>query len=197
MSNIISNQSNIKKVDKEKRIIYGEVYTPNTIDTDGESMTAEEIEILAHRFMTLPELNKTIDTMHDNVPNECYPVESFIARKNDPDGYTEGSWVLATKIVSDDLWGKVKRGELNGYSMEAMVKRREVETEIEMYRDNIGVTEKDYNDGHQHAFFVQLGEDGRVVHGFTSETNGHKHVIGKGTATEQANGHKHRYFVEG
>jgi hypothetical protein len=43
-------------------------------------------------------------------------------------------------------------------------------------------------------FFVELDDNGKVVKGTTSTTNEHSHEIKRGTATEDAAGHKHRYF---
>lgn len=85
-------------------------------------MTAEDIKKLAHRALKL-DLAVIIDTQHDNVPNGSYPVESFIARSGDPD-YTEGAWVMGVKVPDDATWEKVLKGELNGFSFEAMVTPR-------------------------------------------------------------------------
>jgi hypothetical protein len=62
----------IKKTDGEKQIVYGEVYAPYILDTYGEFMTPEDIEVMAHRFMQL-DLSKVIDTQHDNQPNGSFP----------------------------------------------------------------------------------------------------------------------------
>jgi hypothetical protein len=180
-----------KNIDVEKQIVYAEVYAPGVIDTHGELMTAEDVEVMAHRFMQL-DLSKTIDKNHDNVPVDAYPVESFIAREGDPD-YTPGAWVLGTKIVDEAIWGAVKKGELNGYSFEALVRKLPAVALLEITRDNLGVTEE--ADGHTHIFFAELDDDGRVVAGRTTTDNGHSHSIDKGTATNEAGGHRHRIFV--
>ena len=40
-----------KKSDAKKQIVFGEVYVPNVRDTDGNFMTAETIEKMAHDFL--------------------------------------------------------------------------------------------------------------------------------------------------
>lgn len=182
----------IKRIDQDKQIVYAEVYAPYVLDTYGEFMVPEDIETMAHRFMRL-KLDEVIDTNHDNVPNGSYPVESFLARDNDPD-FTEGSWVLGVKIADDAVWQKVLRGELNGYSFEAMVNLVEYDMTVSVVRDHWGSTKTLRGVDHEHIFFVQVDEKGRVVKGYTSEgPDGHVHVIRHGTVTEEAEGHSHRF----
>lgn len=189
----------IKSVNEDKRIVTGEVYAPNVIDTHGEMMLPEDIELLAHRFM-VSKLTDSIDVMHDNVLVQCNAVESFLARPNDPD-YSEGSWVLAVKIDEEDdsnLWPRVKSGDLNGFSIEMMVRKVPAIAEIEVLPSVLGYTE--LSDGHQHIFYARISDDGRVTGGSTSEEqNGfgenHSHQITFGTATDEGGGHSHRFFL--
>ncbi len=187
--------SAIKSIDEEKRIVYGMVYQPNTIDSHGDIMTAKDIEVMAHKFMQIPELDKTIDVNHDGVPVSAHPVESFIAKAGDP-LYPEGSWVLGVKIFDEMIWRDVKSGKLNGYSFEAMVRKFPRVVEYEYVRNNFGETETAL--GHSHMFFAELDADGKVVRGRTSSDYGHAHEIVMGTATEVGgeSKHKHRFFVE-
>lgn len=182
----------IKRMDREKQVVYGEVYAPYVLDTYGEFMTPEDIEIMAHRFMTL-DLSAVIDTQHDNVPNGSYPVESFIAREGDP-YYTPGAWVLGVKVPDPVMWYRIKSGELNGFSFQSMVKPRDVEVVYEVMRDHVGKTEQT-EDGHQHTYFVQVDEQGRVIGGVTDSVHGHTHEIQRASVTETAASHSHRYFL--
>lgn len=182
----------IQKVDADRRLIFGEVYAPDTLDTHGEFMTAEDIEKMAHRFLSL-DLKSAIDTNHDNQPNGSYPVESFIARDGDPD-YTPGSWVLGVKVPDDAVWNAIKSGGLNAYSFEAQVLARSVEIDYFVMRDHVGAVEKSMD--HDHAYFVQMSSDGRVLRGWTSPgPDGHTHDILKASLTEPADGHSHRFFL--
>lgn len=182
----------IQKTDKAKRIIYGEVYAPYVLDTWGEFMLPEDIEKMAHRFMEL-NLKGTIDQNHDEQATGCYPVESFIAQEGDP-MWTPGAWVLGTKITDEDVWQKVLRGEIGGYSFQAWVQKVPCVIEVSFVTDNIGVTEP-AADGHVHFYYATLDDNGTVAAGRTSTDQGHSHAIAAGTATEPTNGHSHRFVL--
>lgn len=184
----------IKKVDDEKRVVYGEVYAPYVLDVHGDFMAPDDIEAMAHRFMQLNNITRAIDTNHNNQSNGSYPVESFIAREGDPD-YTPGAWVLGVKVPDDEVWRAVKRGDLNGYSFEALVYKVAVIVSVDATPDHVGKTEE--NDRHSHFFYVKLNSDGKVESGMTSEDEGHSHVIKRGTATEKSQNHSHRIMITG
>lgn len=186
----------IKRTDDEERIIYGEVYAPYVLDTYQEFMLPEDVKTLAHKTMQ-KDLSQLIDTNHDEKPNGSYPVESFIARAGDPD-FVEGAWVMGVKVVSDDIWKKVKSGELNGFSFQALVKPVEMDIEYSVVRDHVGETYKSDNDDtddHTHVFYVEVDEKGTVIGGWTDEVNGHSHKIIRGSVTQFADGHAHRFSL--
>ncbi len=187
--------SHVKKTDVEKRMVYGEVYAPYQLDTHGEMMLPEDIEKIAHRFLQL-DLGSVIDVQHDNVPRDAVPVESFIARDNDPD-FASGAWVLGVKILDEQLWEDCKSGKYNGFSFEAMVKKIVAVIDYEVLRDNFGETERNLD--HTHLFWVELNDDGVVIGGRTTTDYGHSHEIVAGTATEMSGNppHTHRIFVGG
>lgn len=185
----------LKIASEDKHLVYGEVYVPSIIDSDGDYMDAEDIEKAAHGFLRDLNLQK-IDLQHSNklVPGATV-VESFIARKGDPD-FIEGSWVVGVHIPDADTWSKIKKGEINGFSLEALVKGEETEIEVEVPPVISGKTTKSEDD-HDHDFYVTYDPEGNLVGGRTSEVNGHYHLIKRGTITEEAAGHRHRFsFVE-
>lgn len=189
----------IVRKDVEKQIVYGVVYAPGEIDSHGEMMLAADIETMAHRFMgrMVEAKGAVIDTEHDNVAIGAYPIESYVETvEGQP--WPVGSWILGVKITDPEVWRKVKAGELNGYSFEAMVQKRPVVVEVQMDPDFLGMTDK--AEGHDHAFFVEFNEEGRVTGGTTSYDFGHRHTIIAGTATEMAGTgaikpHAHRLMV--
>lgn len=188
----VSRQVTIKRIDEEKRVVYGEVYAPYVLDTYGEFMTPDDIELMAHRFLRL-DLSTVIDTQHDNVPNGSFPVESFVAREGDPI-YTPGAWVLGVKVPDDGVWQAVKSGVLNGFSFQSLVRPRDVEVVYSVVRDHMGETEP-VDDGHQHVYFVQVDEMGKVIGGRTNEVDGHSHEIRRASVTDVAAAHSHRFFL--
>lgn len=186
-----SAQVIFKKVHGEKQIVYGEVYAPEVVDSHGDAMSAGELEKLAHRFL-LQGKTECIDTQHNNVKAAATAVESFIARPGDPD-FTEGAWVLAVKVHDDTLWGEIKAGKYNGYSMEIYTYKEEVPVTVNVMSQMFGKTED--SNGHSHVYYVKLDNNGKVVGGHTSEDDGHTHEITCSSSTEDSAGHSHRYFL--
>lgn len=185
---------NFSKFDNEKQLAYGEVYMPMIPDSQGDFMTSEEIEKMAHGFMK-DGLLRGVDTQHDLCDNGAIVVESFIARKGDPD-FVEGSWVAAV-WVPDDLWPLVKSGELGGFSMYGSGERVPTMITIEIPDNGImkGTTE-DTSD-HTHTYSIRFDDNGDFLGGETNVVDGHSHKITKGTVTEEEDEHRHRfYFVE-
>lgn len=188
---IMNPSLRVKKLNNEQQVVYGEVYAPNIIDSHGAAMKPEDVQTLAHRFMMDMKNNK-IDLMHNNKPTESIAVESFIAREGDPD-YTPGAWVLAVKVLDSDLWASIKKGTYNGFSMEAWVNKKTETVQIQIQKHVFGLTEN--NNGHEHAFYVEMNDDGKVVRGITSEVDGHTHTISISSATEFTDDHTHRFFL--
>lgn len=125
----------ITKVDDPKKLVYGVVYEPDAEDTHGDIMTAEEIEKAVHGFMSNLAIAKgaVMDTQHDFDPGVGDVVECYVAPVDFEMGeetIKKGSWVLVTK-ASDDIWEKIQKEEITGYSMagtaETIQKQKEPE----------------------------------------------------------------------
>lgn len=180
----------IKTDTPDQRLVFGEVYSPMKPDADHEFMTADEIQKMAHAFVA-----KGIPGMVDvNHNNEVTPgitiVESFIARKGDPD-FIEGSWVVGVHVNDDKIWSDIKKGEINGFSMEALVQREEQHITLNLPPVVSGLTSK--SEDHEHTFFVAYNANGEYLGGTTSMVNNHQHAIKGGTVTDTVNGHNHKF----
>ena len=116
-----------KKSDTSQQIVFGEVYVPNRRDTDGNFMTSETIEKMAHEFLT-NKLNGAISKSHDGNTDKGCVVESFIAREGDPD-FIAGSWVVGVHVPDAEIWKSIEAGELTGFSIEGTGELIEEETE--------------------------------------------------------------------
>lgn len=183
----------IKKLDDELQIVYGEVYAPNVPDVHGEYMTPVEVRKMAHNFMRSQRVDR-VDTNHDNELNGSMIVESFIAAADD-EVYIPESWVVGMHVPDPEMWAKIKSGEINGFSMEALVRLAEYEIEIEIPEELTGTTSE--TERHTHTFVVRFDDEGNFLGGTTSDDAGHSHEILRGTVTETTNGHTHRYsFAE-
>lgn len=184
----------MKLASDDQQMVWAEVYAPMIPDADGDVMSAEDIQSMAYKFMRERKTDR-IDIQHNNKVSDAYVIESFIARKGD-DTFIPGSWVVGVHIPDKATWGLIKKGELNGFSMEAMVTRSEHTMEIEIPPVISGVVTK-ADDGHDHEFFVSYDDAGNFLGGTTSTANGHNHVIKRGTVTEKTDGHNHRFhFVD-
>ena len=176
----------------EQRIVWGEVYVPNVPDSDGDYMNEETIRKMAYKFMGNLRL-KNIDVQHNNaaVKGACV-VESFIARKDDPD-FIFGAWVVGVHVPDDATWGAIKKGDINGFSIEALVSGSPSALELDLPPVISGRTSKAESDSHDHEFFVSYDTEGKFLGGRTGMTNGHFHEIKQGTVTETTRNHAHRF----
>lgn len=183
------------KADEEHQVVYGVVYAPNIVDTDWETMTADEVQDMAWRFLATQEPDN-IDLQHNLKKSGCYVVESFLARPGDPD-FPEGSWVLGVKCP-DDIWEQVKNGTFNGFSLYGTVTKYPVTALLEVAKQITGFTESSTVDilpKHEHTFIVNVDNGGKIVSGKTDVVLGHSHLIRMFTATESELDHNHRIYM--
>ncbi len=106
----------INKAEEAKKLVYGIVYEPDVVDTQGDFATAEEIEKAAHNFM---ENARNIDLQHNFKAGYGSLQESYIAPADFKIGETnikKGAWVIVTK-ATDEVWESIQKGEITGYSM--------------------------------------------------------------------------------
>jgi hypothetical protein len=113
------------KADAEKRLVYGIVLEPDTEDTQGDIIAADEIEKAAHRFLVA---SRMVGDSHRK-PAGAQVVESYIAPMEFNIGeqtVKAGSWVMAVKVADDRLWEAVQQGDYTGFSIGGFGARREV-----------------------------------------------------------------------
>lgn len=122
----------------EFHYVFGEVYAPDIVDTDGESMTAEDIRKMAHDFIATGKV-KELDTNHNHKICGAEVVESFIARSGDPD-FAEGAWVLGVRMPDGPLWEMVKSGEINSFSVDTLVTKVQSDRNLPNYSVSCGTT---------------------------------------------------------
>ena len=110
----------IAKTNEEKRLVYGIVYSPGEMDSQGDYTDAEQIEKAAHLFMKGARTATGVDRHHSFQPEDgAFVAESWIVKSGDPvfPDEPEGSWAVGIRIEDDDLWSEVKKGEIGGLSM--------------------------------------------------------------------------------
>lgn len=134
----------IAKVDVEKRMVYGIVYSPNQVDSQGDFATADEIEKASINFMKKSQTH-AIDKQHDMVTKQgVILVENWIIKSNnDPVIKNEkGAWAVGLYVDNDEIWEAVKKGEYGGLSMYGFANVEEVE-EDQVSKQSAPVSKKD------------------------------------------------------
>lgn len=120
----------------EKHMVYGAVLRPEfpIYRNDGENeyyleFTSESIERMARDYMmNYRQGNVTIQ--HEEYANEVFMVESWIKQDIDKDKSVSvgldkslpiGTWFCGFYVNNNDVWERIKSGELKGFSVEAMI----------------------------------------------------------------------------
>lgn len=125
-----SNRIHVKiaSVDEEKRVVYGVVIEPEVEDADDNWATEDEILDAAHKFalngMVLK--HEHSEEIQDSLVVETYvtPVDMQIGDEL----VKSGTWILGTKVFSDERWDMVKSGKYTGYSFGGTAKINESST---------------------------------------------------------------------
>jgi putative serine protease XkdF len=128
----------IIKTDDEKHLVTAVVYEPMVEDTQGDYMTAEEIEKAAYSFMGN---GANIDTQHDFEKAEgVTTVESWVTKEDGKIGDQEikkGTWLITTKVEDDDIWSQIKKGDITGYSMGGIAERIDEDVDLDEVEKSI------------------------------------------------------------
>jgi hypothetical protein len=103
---------------KEERFVLGVVLEPETEDSQGDVYSEEEVRQACHNFM---EDARQIGLMHRELIRQGVAIlENYLSPSDaeiDGQKIKKGTWMLGLRISDDELWGKVKRGELTGFSI--------------------------------------------------------------------------------
>lgn len=115
----------VKGVDPaDERFVLGIVLEPEVVDAQGDIYSPEEIRAAAHRFM---EDFGGLGLQHGlRVNGQVKVLESYLAPTDFAIGelaVRKGTWLLAVRVLSDELWERVKSGELTGFSIGGSARR--------------------------------------------------------------------------
>jgi DNA adenine methylase len=107
----------IYKVDKVEKMVYGIVLEPNVVDAQGDIIAEEEIKKTAHKFMEdyqklgyqHEEFNKKLKIMESYLAPQELSINNAIVRK--------GTWLMAVRVLDDDIWKEVQDGKITGFSI--------------------------------------------------------------------------------
>ena len=146
----------LSKIDSEQRILMGLVLQPNQmiprIDESGDEFqmyfSADTIKAYSENFFKSGfQLNSKLE--HETPIEGVTFVESWIVENPKVDKsynfgmeYPKGSWMATMKVDNDDIWNNyVKTGELQGFSIDAMVELEEVKEKVN-FKSNINMSKE-------------------------------------------------------
>lgn len=103
---------------KEQRIALGPVLVPDVADLQGDVINAAEIEKTADAYM---EFYRNRGLQHSELVNDkvailqswTSPVDFKIGERL----IKAGTWLMKVRYYDDEMWEKVKKGELTGFSI--------------------------------------------------------------------------------
>jgi len=103
---------------EEERIVFGVVYEPDVVDSQGDFASAEEIRKAAYSFAENGKFR--IKLNHKGKSVNAAVLESYIAPNDltiEGVSVSKGTWLMATRIYDEQIWKLIKEGSLTGYSM--------------------------------------------------------------------------------
>lgn len=117
-SAIFQTYGRILKADSEAHYVTGIVYEPMEEDTQGNYMTAEEIEKAQRWFAKNA---NSIDLQHNFEKMESAAVvENWIAKCDcqiNGQDVKEGSWLMTVEVSDPGIYEAIEKGEITGFSM--------------------------------------------------------------------------------
>ena len=108
---------NFEKSDEEQGVVYGIVYAPDEVDSQGDYANSEEIKKAAYNFMKRADLSYCVDVNHNFDIANAYICESWIVKNKDEFFDEVGAWAVGIKIEDENLRNLIKSGQLSGLSM--------------------------------------------------------------------------------
>ena len=137
---------------EDKHIIVGCALVPDKpiYRRDGDEefyiqFSAETIEKLAHNYLANDRVY-SFSTDHKDVADDVYIIETWLkTSENDKSKDYDldvpiGSWLIMAKVENDAIWNRIKEGELQGFSIEAIVDLKEINNKI---KNNMAKENKD------------------------------------------------------
>jgi len=136
-----NKQSEIKLAiqNEDKRIIFTPVLIPNQLiyrNIAGEEFNLmfdkETIELVEQKWVK-DNLSSAVDIEHSSKLIEGVTFFESVLLNNERfatakgfEGLPEGTWFLTGKVESDEVWTKIKSGEVNGVSIDGLFKTAEI-----------------------------------------------------------------------
>lgn len=121
----------ILKADSDTHYVTGIVYEPLVEDAHGNYMTEDEIRKAAYWFA---KNGDKVDLQHSfEQAKGISVVESYVTPGDTEIGgqpIAKGTWVMTAEVENNDVWDKIQKGEITGFSMGGVGKYAETETSV-------------------------------------------------------------------
>jgi hypothetical protein len=109
--------------------------------------------MIAEKYMRFKYVDNNDENHNGKALKDVYVIESWI-KEDDNDKSTKygyeslpvGTWFVSMKIRSDEVWQKIKRGELRGYSVSGYFEEIEQFAREEMFLKQLAELLKDIKD---------------------------------------------------
>jgi hypothetical protein len=102
----------------EERYVLGIVLEPDTVDSQGDFYSEEDVRKAAHSYM---EHHTQLGLQHrEIVTGQLKILESFLAPADlqiDNHVVRKGTWLMGIRVVDDGLWTRTKKGDFTGFSI--------------------------------------------------------------------------------
>lgn len=138
-----STLGKVLKVDAETHYVTGIVYEPLTEDAHGNFMTESEIRKAAYWFA---KNGDKVDLQHSfEQVDGVSVVETYVAPSDmDVEGQpvVKGTWLMTVEVENAEIWDKVQKGEVTGFSMGGIGKYSETETDLTATVEKRGLFKK-------------------------------------------------------
>jgi hypothetical protein len=122
----------IVKKDSENHYVTGIVYEPLVEDAHGDFMSEAEITKAAYWFA---KNGDDVDVQHSFKSQEGVTVvENWVAKadfKIDNEEIKKGTWLITAEINDDELWDKIEKNEITGFSMGGQGKYSEDDIDLD------------------------------------------------------------------
>ena len=138
-----STLGKILKVDAETHYVTGIVYEPLIEDAHGNFMTESEIRKAAFWFAKngdKVDLQHSFEQVEGVTVVETYVAPSDMEVEGQP--VIKGTWLMTVEVENADVWNKVQKGEVTGFSMGGIGKYSETETDLTATVEKRGLFKK-------------------------------------------------------
>jgi hypothetical protein len=152
-----STYGRILKVDEEHHYVTGVVYEPLVKDAHDNYMTEEEIIKAAYWFA---KNGDKVDLQHSfEELKDATVVETWVTKSDETiedEEIKKGTWLMTVEISDPDIWEKVQKNEITGFSMGGVG----IYSEEDVQLDDIQKSSDPKNepDSEQKGFFKKLAK---------------------------------------